>query len=155
MSMKFVGAAIVLGLALVACNNDQGVFPPGVPTAIVTLNGIEASLGGGQGTAKYKVQATTLPGSSGGFVQAFVTRSGKDLPIGLAVDRCPVLPADKGGGLNQKNCGPFTTNDISQSFPSTSVDDFDIVGVRVQGENGISKTIQWTGSQPLLVQVTQ
>ncbi len=152
MNKAFIGAGIALGLALAGCNNDLGVYTVGAPTAIINFKTITASLASGQGSVGYTIEAYSVPGSPAGIVQAFVTRSGLDLPIGLYVEKCIV--SGTGGAINQKPCGPFASGAISQSFPSTSLEDFDIVGLRVQALNGYSKVVQWTGSQPLLVQVS-
>jgi hypothetical protein len=144
MNKAFVGVIVTLGLSLVACNNDLGSFPVGVPTPIVSLTELTSSwnLSTGAGSVGYTISARTIPGSPNGTVQSFVAKSGREFGIGVYVQACPV-------GF-QKTCPASASGAISQSFLNAKQDDFIFTGLRVQGENGISKIITWTGQQPVL-----
>jgi hypothetical protein len=144
MNKAFVGAIVTLGLSLVACNNDLGSFPVGVPTPIVSFTKLSSSWNPttGAGSVGYTISARTIPGSPNGTVQSFVSKSGREFGIGLYVEACSV-------GL-QKVCPASASGDISQSFLNAKQEDFIFTGLRVQGENGISKVIAWTGQQPVL-----
>jgi hypothetical protein len=144
MSKKFIGAAIVLALAMTGCNYDLGQYPVGVPTPIVSFTKLNSSWNTttGAGTVGYTIEARTIPGSPNGTIQSFVAKSGREFGIGMYVKACPV-------GF-QATCPTTTSGDVSQAFLNAQQNDFIFTGLRVQGENGLSKIIVYSGQQPTL-----
>jgi hypothetical protein len=59
----------------------------------------------------------------------------KGCSVGALGKECPVTAASE---------------DTVQTFLNAQQSDFVITGLRVQGENGLSKVIAWTGQQPVL-----
>jgi hypothetical protein len=139
MSMKFVGAAIVLGLTLVACNTNAGNFPVGIPSVILSVK--DAQFGpvtedvNGVTVTSFKVSGTletrTQKGSTAGTVIAFKSGNNEILP-GPFVEACPVI--------SEKECGPFSSN-YSLTF-STDPGSLKITSIVVQALNGISSEIK-------------
>lgn len=144
MNKAFIGAGIVLGLALAGCNNDLGLYPVGVPTPIVSFTELTSSwdIATGAGTVGYTVSVRSIPGSPNGTVQSFIAKSGREYGVGVFVQACPV-------GF-QKACPVTASGDIAQSFLNAEQNDFIFTGLRVQGENGLSKVIIYGGQQPVL-----
>jgi hypothetical protein len=145
MNMKFVGAAIVLGLTLVGCNNNAGVFPVGIPSVILSVKDTfsgEKTEGGQNGqpvTNFFEVSGTievrSQKGSPAGTVVAF--KDGADeLLAGPFVEACDVT--------SDKECGPFSTN-FTLRYPSDP-GTVRITSVVVQGLNGISHEVKLAAS---------
>jgi hypothetical protein len=133
MSMKFIGAAIVLGLSLVACNTNAGVFPVGIPSVILSVK--DSQFGpvtedvNGTTVTSFKVSGTlearTQKGSTAGTVVVFKAGNTELLP-GPFVEACPVTSANE--------CGPFSSN-YSLTFASDP-GPLKITSIVVQALNG-------------------
>ncbi len=145
MSKKFIGAAIVLALALTGCNFDLGQYPVGVPTPVIQLDLVTANLSATNVlSGGYTIKAYTIPGSPGGRLLTFITKGGAELPAdGLYVQPCPAA------GLGAKACDASVSTPITFTLPGATSDDFIITGVSVIGNNGISKVIPYSYKLPL------
>ena len=143
MNKAFIGAGIALGLALAGCNTAQGVFPVGIPTVIVSLNGfkneaipeVPASGNVPAIPAKFIVSGTlevrTQKGSVAGTVVAF-KEFGSELLPGPFVKACPVTSPEE--------CGPFSLP-YTLTYAKDPVD-VRITSIIVQGLNGITAEIK-------------
>ena len=154
MNKAFIGAGIALGLALAGCNNSAGVFPVGIPTVVLSLNGVKNDFVAGTPAAgttpavppKYTVTGTlevrTQKGSVAGTIAAF-KENDTELFGGPFVEACPVTSA--------KECGPFS---IPYAFTYTSdPGDVRITSIVVQALNGNKAEIQLAA--PLVLRSTQ
>ena len=148
MNKAFIGAGIALGLALAGCNYDLGNYPVGVPTLMVSFDEPNVSFSTTTNvlSGAYKVRANAIPGSPGGRLMSFITKGGASLPTGgLYVQACPI------GKLGGKSCDPvISVQAIPFSLTGATVDDGVITDIVVMGENGISKTVPYSASLPIV-----
>jgi hypothetical protein len=143
--------AALLGLSIVAitgCNNDLGNYVVGVPTVYPNFVQASGSYDGiGQTTGGYQVAFKVAPGSPAGIVQAFIALDGTLLPVGAYVIACSLIGSD--GKPREQTCDGGTSASIDFSVPG-DVKTLRIKGMKVQGLNGLSKDVQWSGEIPLV-----
>ncbi len=139
---------LVVPMALTACNNDLGNYVVGVPTVFPTFTKASGTYNPltNQTTGAYQVSFKVAPGSPGGVVQAFTAADGTLLPLGVSVPSCSVM---LGSVPRVDPCDGAASGDIGFSAPG-SIETLRIKGIKVQGFNGLSKDIVWSGQIPLV-----
>lgn len=143
-------ALLVAPFILIACNNDLGNYTVGVPTVFPTFTKAAGTYNPltNQTTGSYQVSLKVAPGSPGGTVQAFVAADGTLLPLGVTVSSCSVMnPTTNTPRFDP--CDGGVSGDVAFSAPG-SIDTLRIKGFKVQGFNGLSKDIVWSGQIPLV-----